>query len=179
MGFPKKRKAAARAVFRQGAKPAGISADDALDELNRIRRDAGELTAKAVVNESRPEEAVLHGQFEWRDDVAGERYREHQATSLIRSIRVIEPEADETTPAFINVQPSGHVGKYEPPIIVAASVDFLAPAASNAQRQLNSAQKAVEDLHAIVAQDGDDRAALILAAIKSIEVARDAVSKFH
>jgi uncharacterized protein YfiM (DUF2279 family) len=182
MGFPKGRKEAARVVLRSARQTvAGVSAEDALDELTRIHASAG-LSAKAVVDESRPDDAVLHPVFEWDDEVAGERYREHQATTLIRSVRiVVDPEdaTGVTEPAFINVSQAGQPGVYEPPSTVAESVSYLAMATENAMRELRSAQQALEDLKVIADGRGDDRATLIVTAIASLGVARDAISKFH
>lgn len=57
--------------------------------------DAGMLTAKNLVDVSRPETAPLHDEFEWNDSVAAEKYREDQARYVIRSLRVV---IDETKP---------------------------------------------------------------------------------
>ena len=56
----------------------------------RLERNGG-LTAKRLVDESRPEDAPLHKEFEWNDATAAEAYREEQARYIIRSI-VIQPE---------------------------------------------------------------------------------------
>jgi len=190
MGFPKSAKrAAARVVFRSnGGTVGGVSAEAALDELTRIHASETGLTAKAVVDESRPEDAVLHPAFEWNDSKAAEQFREHQATSLIRSVRVVVPPSDEdveitpvtiTQPAFINVSPHGTAGSYQPPERVVENVNYLAVATENAARHLRAAQLALEDLKAIAQGRDDERATLVVAAIASLEVAREAVSKFH
>lgn len=53
-------------------------------------RDAndGHLTPRAVVDASRPSDALLHHEFEWDDSVAAERHREEQARNIIRSIKI-------------------------------------------------------------------------------------------
>ena len=56
----------------------------------RLEKNGG-LTAKRLVDESRPEDAPLHKEFEWDDATAAEAYREEQARYIIRSI-VIQPE---------------------------------------------------------------------------------------
>ena len=56
----------------------------------KLERNGG-LTAKRLVDESRPEDAPLHKEFEWDDATAAEAYREEQARYIIRSI-VIQPE---------------------------------------------------------------------------------------
>lgn len=66
-----------------------VDAQTAGEELDRIRVSYGTLQPAAVVDESRPEDAPLHPCFEWDDETAAEKYREHQATTIIRSVRVV------------------------------------------------------------------------------------------
>jgi len=65
--------------------------------------ERGELTAENLVDVSRPEEAPLHGEFEWDDDIAAELYRKTQASAIIRHIAV---KTEEKTPlrAFFNLE---------------------------------------------------------------------------
>ena len=67
----------------------GVDAQTAGEELDRIRKEHGTLEPGTVVDESRPEEAPLHPAFEWHDPKAAELYREHQATHLIKQVRVV------------------------------------------------------------------------------------------
>lgn len=63
----------------------------------------GRLSAKNLLDESRPEDAPLHGSFEWDDSVAAEKYREDQAREIIRSL-VIVPEKCEPVRGFFKVE---------------------------------------------------------------------------
>lgn len=63
------------------------------EELEKIQERDGSVTPKAIVNAARPEGSILHEFFEWKDDVAAERYRERQAQDLIRLI-VVEKETE-------------------------------------------------------------------------------------
>ena len=56
----------------------------------KLERNGG-LTAKRLVDESRPEDAPLHKEFEWDDATAAEAYREEQARYIIRSL-IVQPE---------------------------------------------------------------------------------------
>jgi hypothetical protein len=67
----------------------GVDAQTAGSELDRIRRRDGTIRPDVVVDEARPEEAPLHPAFEWRDPVAAEQWREHQASTLIKIVRVV------------------------------------------------------------------------------------------
>lgn len=53
------------------------------------------LTPQAVVDASRPEDAPLHNEFEWRDDVAAEKYRCEQARKMINVVIVKSVDRDE------------------------------------------------------------------------------------
>lgn len=57
-------------------------------------RHAG-LTPGLVLETARDPGHVLHGQFEWDDTQAAERYRLDQARALIRSFKVVYREDDQ------------------------------------------------------------------------------------
>jgi hypothetical protein len=81
----------------------GIDAQEAGEELERIKQRDRTIVPEVVVDEARPEDAVLHPAFEWEDPVAAERYRVIQAQQLIKRVRVIcpEPTAEPTVQARI------------------------------------------------------------------------------
>lgn len=66
--------------------------------------ERGELTQAKLVDVSRPEDAPLHGMFEWNDTVAAERFREVQAGKIIRSLEVsIESAEPQVTRAYVSI----------------------------------------------------------------------------
>lgn len=54
------------------------------------------LTAENLLNASRNENAPLHNEFEWDDDIAAEEYRKEQARYLIRNLCVQTEQKCET-----------------------------------------------------------------------------------
>jgi hypothetical protein len=54
---------------------------------------AGNLSAKGLLDANRPEDAPLHNEFEWNDGVAAEKYREQQARHIINSIVMVQEDA--------------------------------------------------------------------------------------
>jgi len=67
------------------------------------------LSPKTLVDASRDENAPLHGEFEWRDDVAAEKYRLSQAQGIIQNLRIVTVQADGSEAmdrAFV-VKPGG------------------------------------------------------------------------
>lgn len=93
------------------------------DILQSILDQHGELTPELVVTEARAEDHPLHGRFDWDNESAGESWRKHQASELIRSVKVVYREATETEEArtvraFHAVRgPKGHA--YQPAEAVA------------------------------------------------------------
>lgn len=97
------------------AMPGGVLSHEAAQiagkELSRIERSHGCVKPSTVVNESRPKSAPLHPHFTWDDAVAAERWREDEARSIIRSVRVITepdlPHAEQpVVRCFVNVTAS-------------------------------------------------------------------------
>lgn len=65
--------------------------------------DEGRLTAKNLLDENRPADAPLHGEFEWNDAVAAESWREHQARHIINCL-MITPEKSEPVRCFFHIE---------------------------------------------------------------------------
>lgn len=63
-------------------------------QLEDIYEAHGQLTPQLLVDAARPADHPLHDRFEWDNSVAGEKYREEQARSLIRTVRVVEVQGD-------------------------------------------------------------------------------------
>lgn len=81
-----------------------LSAEDAGNELDRIRQAEGTLTPGVVVDAARDPSNILHTSFEWDDAIAGEKYRIVQAGKLIRSLRVVPRVGASPQPAMLSVQ---------------------------------------------------------------------------
>lgn len=164
-----------------GVKPEVIGA-----ELARIYTQHGELKTKQVVDEARPEDAALHPAFEWDDDVAGERYREIQARSLIRAIEIVNPKTQESRSVYVHVPAvvttgEDKSGAYEAIDVIVNKPDKFVLALAFAQSRVDSAKQAVEDLRAASGEsdhNADRMAALTIAAM-ALQTARDAVASIH
>lgn len=52
------------------------------------------LSPRTLVDASRDVDAPLHNEFEWRDDVAAEKYRLTQAQGIITNLRIVTIQAD-------------------------------------------------------------------------------------
>ncbi len=71
-------------------------AQKAGEVCEKLEKTVG-LTAKNLLDASRPEDAPLHGEFEWDDTKAAEAYRETQASYIIRML-CVAPEEEQKEP---------------------------------------------------------------------------------
>lgn len=92
-----------------------IGATIAAERLGQIKKQNGEITPRAVVDDAASPKSPLHPCFEWDDDKAADAHRLWQARKLIGSIVVAEindePVKRETR-AFVHV--TADSPRYEP-----------------------------------------------------------------
>ena len=65
--------------------------------------EKGELNAQNLVEVSRPENAPLHNEFTWNNDLAAELWRKNQAQHIISHI-VLETQEQTPIRAFFNIE---------------------------------------------------------------------------
>lgn len=121
-----------------------VSADIAGKEFERIDRERG-LTAQAVVDESRAEDAPLHKAFEWDDVIAGEEWRKQQARVMISNL-VIRIEDRTDSPeirAFIKLEESP---VYESTKIILQTEDKRASMMRLAMKELLAFRRKFSDI---------------------------------
>lgn len=165
--------------FRDGTlNKTGVSAKTVYTELEKVRKK-NKLTPKAVVEEARPVDAPLHPVFEWKDSIAGEKWREYQARNLIRSVVIIEQDA-EPTPAFIHISKPSDAQYYEASEIVVQEPDLFATALQELHHYINGTLKTVKQLEQLAsdADDGDLMMRISLA-IRAVESAHAAITTIH
>jgi tRNA A37 N6-isopentenylltransferase MiaA len=96
--------------FRQnpGIEIGGLTPQIVGDTLADIEDRHGVIDPHTVVDESRPEDAPLHPVFEWRDEVAAEKWRLEQARRVVRSVEIVVDHRSESTQiAYVNIQSQG------------------------------------------------------------------------
>lgn len=65
-----------------------VDPQKAVDEIERIKRIYGAITAENIVSEAQKPDCILHALFEWDDTKAAEQFRLQQARNLINNIVV-------------------------------------------------------------------------------------------
>ncbi len=114
-----------------------VDAQTAGEELERIA-NKGELTPQNIVDESRSEDAVLHGCFDWNDETAATSWRKQQARTLIDNLVTVEvcgEATPETTRAFVHIQ-----GNYKPMSVVVTAKEYSDEMLEKALRELRMFQ---------------------------------------
>lgn len=85
-------------------------------ELEKVRDKSPDklLHAELVVKAASKVNHPLHGLFTWDDKKAGAQYRLFQARSLIRSVRISDPEdaLRPTAPAYVALRSDKPIGGY-------------------------------------------------------------------
>lgn len=86
------------------------------DQLQLLYDHYGELTPSIIVDEARPKTSPLHTYFEWDNKIAGEKYRQQQASDLIRKVKITYQKGDriEQTRYFVSVQKEDQQRAYHP-----------------------------------------------------------------
>ena len=113
--------------------PAAV-AGEVMNQLSSENR----LTARDLVDVSRPEDAPLHGAFEWDDTEAAERWREQQGRVLIGSIVIqVEDKKDsEPVRAFFAIEQKS--SNYQPVATIMRNEDMRQKLYETAKRELAS-----------------------------------------
>jgi hypothetical protein len=173
-------------ALRKGSGIGGISPEIVGTTLTEIHARHGGLAAQIVVDESRPEEAPLHPAFEWRDEVAGELYRHHQARRLIKRVQVIQPDETgqpERVPVFVHVPSDSKAGtgSYEPISVVVQKPDLYLMALSQLLRKVSEATRSVEELKRAAQQSDQpaDRMMAVEIAASALQTAQAALASLH
>lgn len=113
-------------------------------EVCAALEEQGRLTAEALVEESRPEEAPLHDYFEWRDDVAAERWRRHQGNNIINHLVIVRPDNQEPQKLFYNIKEAGQ--NYESIHAIVRQEDKYESLKNQALQELLSFQRRYKEI---------------------------------
>ncbi len=174
--------------WKEGSRaPRSVPAEKAAKEFERIRRKVGALTPAAVVDESRPEDAVLHSAFEWDDTKAAEEYRKGQAGTLIRAVVVVHE--DEKIPEHRNYvlvtqperTPEQAGTHYIPAEVAVREVDLFADALGRLETKMREIQSSIREFESLAKRESKDpeRIARIGMAVKALETASAAIAGLH
>ena len=103
-----------------------VGAQIAAERLERIKREAGGITPRAVLDDARLAESPLHKCFEWDDAKAAESHRLHTARQMIGALVVVSVgnnPVDRETRAFVHIT-AGDGPRYEPVAVALSDAEM-------------------------------------------------------
>lgn len=143
----------------------------------------GDLTTEDVIEAARDDGSALHGEFTWDiQQAAYERWTD-QARELIRSLRVIETDANGVEfehAAYLNVrvaepgEPARRV--YRDFNQVIQDEDALTSAVRYLQAHLDAVQRSIDEVHRALRGAGNERLETIAALEEVVTTARQLVA---
>ena len=117
-----------------------VDANVAGKQCEELEKTVG-LTAKNLLDANRDENAPLHNEFEWQDDIAAERYRENQARHIIACLCVraetTTGEQSEPVRAFLKTEPES---EYQSLNVILQSADSHSAMLATALKELKAFQ---------------------------------------
>lgn len=109
------------------------------------------LTADNLVNASRDESAPLHNEFEWDNEVAGERWRKQQARVMIASLVVQVEEIPEAPVVRAFVQVEEDSPKYDSITVIMQDEDKTQALIRRAISELKAFERKYKDIQQFAA----------------------------
>ena len=131
-----------------------VPAQAAGEHIEELEATHGKVTPKLLLDDSRPEDAVLHPLYEWDDYKAAEKYRLSQSGDIVRNLVIVRPvemeQEERTIPvvtrkdeevvevrAFTSVEENGE-RTYKSTSIIVTDEDLWLQAVADIQAMLRS-----------------------------------------
>lgn len=157
-------------VYKWGGYSYPVKAGVVAAECEKIASEKGYVTSAAMVEAARADDSPLHSLFEWNDTVAGEKWRQQQAKTIIHNLKVVVEDPKTQTVlnvrAYLNTNPSqdGRSGAVYFNIKTAMENEELKAglilrakreldAFAEKYRQLGELSKVIETIDAFLAED--------------------------
>jgi hypothetical protein len=126
-----------------------VPAQEAGEHIESLIEKNGEVTPKMLVDDARPEDALLHPCFEWNDQKAAEQYRRDQAKNMISNlvtVSVKEESPHPQAPAFVNVRERNESATYICTTVALSNEKTKEQVLKNAKMELDMFRRKYETL---------------------------------
>lgn len=117
-----------------------IDPEKAYQEMDSLE----EKTPESVLEKARDENTELHKHFEWRDDVAAEKYRLQQARHLIVCMVEIQSESSDDVRRVFEISSTPNV--YQPRTYFTINKEEYAILLGRAKQELYALKKRYENI---------------------------------
>jgi hypothetical protein len=115
-------------------------AQKAYEEISQLEQ----ITAENIVDLARDENSVLHNDFEWNDEIAGQKYRLMQAQQMVRMF-VFTPRKEEHSPTRV-FQISNAPRVYKPIVFFTKNEDEYQSLLKRAKAELQAFKQRYKSL---------------------------------
>lgn len=138
-------------VYKWRTMDYSVPAQDVGEHIEELEREHGEITRQLLVDDARPEAALMHPLYEWRDNVAAEKYRLSQAGKIMSElvvVRVAQQEEKEqpVVRAFVSKTPVNTTASYISTIKALSDASTKEVVLENARRELRMMERKYRDL---------------------------------
>lgn len=119
-------------------------ASKVIDELSEL---GDEYSLSDVVNRAKDENSEMHSIFEWDDNIAGTKYREIQAGTMIRNLVFVRnDETEEKTNVRLFVSTGKRDGTFSPTRVIVRNQDAYEELLARAYAELRAFKKKYSSL---------------------------------
>lgn len=129
-----------------------VSAQIAGERIEQIYAEKGDVTPESLLDDSRPVTSPLHPCFEWKDDVAAEKYRLIQSKGIIRNLVTVQTSQDSqpiTSRAFVSINKTPEKGTFVPIRVALSDERCKEQVLQNALAELKAFKTKYENLISI------------------------------
>ena len=123
-----------------------VSAQAAGEHIEELDKEHGEVTPQILVDDARPETALMHPMYEWRDDIAAEKYRYNQAKKIMSELVIchveqMNEEPEEPVRAFVSVNRLKEKASYRPTVLALTEEATAERVIENAREELRALER--------------------------------------
>ena len=121
-----------------------VGAQETGEYLECLEEQHGAITAKLLLDESRPVTAILHSCYEWNDEKAAEKYRLGQSKEILSNLTIVMVENDGTDTviqpvrAYVSMNGRNETASYISTVKALSNKDARNIVLENAKSELKS-----------------------------------------
>lgn len=125
------------------------------EHIEQLSAEYETITPQLLVDNARPEGAVMHPLYEWDDSIAAEKYRVQQSTHIMSELVIVHVEEtdvdeDDKKPvmvrAFHSVSNHRETANYQPIAKIIENEEMESQVLQNARKDLESFQRKYQGL---------------------------------
>lgn len=129
-----------------------VSAQDAGEYIEELDKQYGEVTPQILLDDARPETALLHPLYEWNDGIAAEKYRLSQSRKILSDLVAVQVEQikndrlKEPVRAFVSVNKEKEKASFRPITVAMSNEQTRERVVENALSELNACKRKYDGL---------------------------------